>query len=70
MDALKKIARQVKYFIDPNKIIILITHYQRLLEYIVPDFIHIMNEGKIVFSGTAEIAKEIEENGYKNLIQS
>lgn len=68
VDALKRIAKQIKNFLDSNKVIILITHYQKLLEYIIPDFIHIMSKGKIVFSGTAEIAKEIEKNGYKNLI--
>ena len=68
VDALKNIAKQIKSFLAANKVIILITHYQKLLEYIVPDFIHIMNEGKIIFSGTAELAKEVEKNGYKNLI--
>ena len=46
--------------------ILLITHYQRLLNYIKPDFVHVMVEGRLVRSGGAEIALELEEDGYKN----
>ncbi|MNH36493.1 Vegetative protein [compost metagenome] len=42
----------------------MITHYQRLLEYIVPDFVHVLHQGKIVRSGTKELALELEEKGY------
>jgi Fe-S cluster assembly ATP-binding protein len=43
---------------------IVITHYQRLLDYIIPDFVHVLNEGKIVLSGGKELALELEEKGY------
>ena len=45
-------------------LVIVITHYQRLLDYIVPDFVHVMHEGRIVKSGTKELALELEEKGY------
>ena len=48
---------------DENATIV-ITHYQRLLEYIVPDFVHVLYDGKIVKSGTKELAKELEAKGY------
>ena len=47
----------------------MITHYQRLLEYIVPDFVHVMSEGKIVRTGTKELALELEERGYDWITQ-
>jgi Fe-S cluster assembly ATP-binding protein len=47
-----------------NNAIIVITHYQRLLEYIVPDFVHVLFDGKIVKSGTKDLALELEEKGY------
>ena len=47
-----------------NNAIIVITHYQRLLEYIVPDFVHVLFDGKIVKSGTKDLAIELEEKGY------
>ena len=49
----------------PDKAIILITHYQRLLDYVKPDYIHVMQDGKIVKTGTAELAKELEQKGYE-----
>jgi len=48
-----------------DKAIILITHYQRLLDYIKPDFVHVMQEGKIIKTGTANLAKELEIKGYE-----
>jgi Fe-S cluster assembly ATP-binding protein len=48
----------------PNNASIVITHYQRLLDYIVPDFVHVMYEGRIVKSGGKELALELEEKGY------
>ena len=47
----------------------MITHYQRLLDYIVPDFVHVMNNGSIVKSGGSEIASEIEKNGFSSEIE-
>ena len=49
---------------NENNAIIVITHYQRLLDYIVPDFVHVLQDGKIVKSGTKELAMELEEKGY------
>jgi Fe-S cluster assembly ATP-binding protein len=48
-----------------DKAIILITHYQRLLDYIKPNFVHVMQDGKIIKTGTAELAKELELKGYE-----
>nr|YP_009297749.1 iron-sulfur cluster formation ABC transporter ATP-binding subunit [Kumanoa americana]AOM67483.1 iron-sulfur cluster formation ABC transporter ATP-binding subunit [Kumanoa americana] len=64
VDALKTITSSVKQFHSQEKSMILITHYQRLLDYITPDFVHIMLDGKIEYTGTACLAKKIEENGY------
>jgi Fe-S cluster assembly ATP-binding protein len=50
---------------DSNKAIILITHYQRLLDYIKPDYVHVMQNGKIIKTGTGELAKELELKGYE-----
>jgi len=47
-------------FMTTNKAIILITHYQRLLEYVKPNFVHVMQDGKIIKTGTAELAKQLE----------
>nr|YP_009541875.1 iron-sulfur cluster formation ABC transporter ATP-binding subunit [Neogoniolithon spectabile]AYR06084.1 iron-sulfur cluster formation ABC transporter ATP-binding subunit [Neogoniolithon spectabile] len=68
VDALRNIATHVKKFLNPTKILILITHYQRILEYIVPDFIHIMHQGKIILTGTSELAGEIEKSGYRSFM--
>ena len=48
-----------------NKSIILITHYQRLLDYVKPDYIHVMQEGKIIKTGNSQLAKELEKKGYE-----
>ena len=68
IDALKTIANGVNSSRDKKKSFLVITHYQRLLDYIVPDYVHVINEGKITKSGDKSIAQEIEKNGYKNLI--
>jgi Fe-S cluster assembly ATP-binding protein len=65
IDALKIISNGINTFMDNNKAIILITHYQRLLDYIKPDFVHVMQNGKIIKTGTAELAKELELKGYE-----
>ncbi len=64
IDALKIVAQGINAFRSPSKSIVLVTHYQRLLSYVVPDFIHILYEGKIVKSGTKELAFELEKHGY------
>src|SRR5210317_1111861 len=65
IDALKIISNGINTFMDSDKAIILITHYQRLLDYIKPDFVHVMQNGKIIKTGTAELAKELEVKGYE-----
>jgi Fe-S cluster assembly ATP-binding protein len=64
IDALKVVANGVNKLKNKNNAIILITHYQRLLDYIVPDYVHVLHEGKIVKSGGKELAHELEEKGY------
>jgi len=64
IDALRVIAGGVNALRSPNRAMIVITHYQRLLDYIVPDFIHVLYNGRIVKSGTKELALELERKGY------
>ena len=64
IDALKIVANGVNTLKSPENATIVITHYQRLLDYIVPDFVHVLLNGKIVKSGTKELAYELEERGY------
>lgn len=64
IDALKIVADGVNALRTDQNATIVITHYQRLLEYIVPDFVHVLYDGKIVKSGTKELAKELEAKGY------
>ena len=65
IDALKIISNGINTFMNETKAIILITHYQRLLDYIKPDFVHVMQDGKIIKTGNAELAKELEIKGYE-----
>lgn len=68
VDSLKIVGENVEnYKKESNAAILLITHYQRLLDYIKPDFVHIMADGKIIKTGDSSLVKEIEENGYKNI---
>ena len=67
IDALRIVAKGVNEMRSPQNAYVVITHYQRLLDYIVPDFVHIMNDGKIVRSGDKTLALELEEKGYENL---
>ena len=64
IDALRIVANGVNKLKSENNAIIVITHYQRLLDYIVPDFVHVLYQGKIVKSGGKELAYELEEKGY------
>jgi len=64
IDALRIVANGINKLRSEDKSIVLITHYQRLLEYVVPDFVHVLMNGKIVKSGTKELAYELEEKGY------
>ena len=64
IDALKIVAAGVNALRSPERAMIVVTHYQRLLNYIVPDFVHVLAEGRIVKSGGKELALELEESGY------
>ena len=65
IDALKIVSNGINTFMRNDKAIILITHYQRLLDYVQPNFVHVMQDGKIIKTGTAELAKELELKGYE-----
>jgi Fe-S cluster assembly ATP-binding protein len=64
IDALKMVAEGVNAMRSPDRAIVVVTHYQRLLNYIVPDHVHVLSEGRIVRSGGKELALELEEKGY------
>jgi Fe-S cluster assembly ATP-binding protein len=64
IDALRTVSRGVNALRSPDRAIIVVTHYQRLLEYIVPDFVHVLSAGRIVRSGGKELALELEAKGY------
>jgi Fe-S cluster assembly ATP-binding protein len=64
IDALRIVANGVNKLKNENNAVLVITHYQRLLDYIIPDFVHVLMDGKIVKSGGAELAHELEEKGY------
>ena len=66
IDALKTISIGINNFMNPSKGILLITHYQRLLDYIKPDYVHVLMNGKIIKSGGPELALELENKGYEN----
>lgn len=65
IDALKVISTGINKFMSKDKSIILITHYQRLLDYIKPNYVHVMQDGKIIKTGSFELAKELENKGYE-----
>ena len=64
IDALKVVAKGVNAMRSPERAMLVVTHYQRLLNYIVPDFVHVLVDGRIVRSGGSELALELEEKGY------
>ena len=68
IDALKAVAEGVNALRSPKRALLVITHYQRLLDYIVPDHVHVMADGRIVRSGGPEIAKELELKGYAGFV--
>lgn len=69
IDALRVVATGVAKLKRPDNATIVITHYQRLLDYIVPDYVHVLYHGKIIYSAGKELARELEERGYDWLIQ-
>ncbi len=64
IDAMKAVAKGINAMRSPDRAIILITHYQRLLDYVEPDFVHVLSEGKIVRSGDKTLAVQLEDKGY------
>jgi len=64
IDALQVVAKGVNSLRDGNRAVVVVTHYQRLLDYIVPDFVHVLKDGQIVKSGDKSLALELEERGY------
>lgn len=64
IDALRVVAKGVNKLKNKTNAVVIITHYQRLLDYIIPDFVHVIHNGRIVKSGTKELAHELEEKGY------
>ena len=69
IDALRQVAEAVKTLKRKDNAIVLITHYQRLLDYVEPDFVHILSQGRIVRSGGKNLANELEEKGYEWLLE-
>ena len=67
IDALKVVANGVNAMRSPDRAIIIVTHYQRMLDYIIPDFVHVLLNGRIVKSGGKELALELEQKGYAEL---
>jgi len=67
IDALRTVAGGVNALRSPERSMIVVTHYQRLLNYIVPDFVHVLSEGRIVKSGGKELALQLEESGYAGM---
>ena len=67
IDALRTVAAGVNALRSPERAMIVVTHYQRLLNYIVPDYVHVLAQGRIVKSGGKELALELEESGYAGL---
>ena len=70
IDALKVVAQGINLFRGPERAIILVTHYQRLLNYVVPDVVHVIHNGRLVKSGGKELAQELERTGYSWVEQS
>ena len=70
IDALKIVAHGVNALRHPSRAMIVVTHYQRLLNYIVPDYVHVLAEGRIVKSGGKELALELEESGYAEMVEA
>ena len=68
VDAMKLVSKGVNNFLSSSRSILVITHYQRLLNYIVPDFVHILVDGRIVDTGDKNLALHVEETGYKDFL--
>tara|TARA_B100001750_G_scaffold221746_1_gene210566 strand:- start:624 stop:1382 length:759 start_codon:yes stop_codon:yes gene_type:complete len=68
IDAVKEVADSINKIRSPKRSIIIITHYQRILNYVTPDLVHVMIDGKIVQSGNSELALKIEKDGYESFV--
>ena len=69
IDALKIVAHGVNMLRSPERAIIVVTHYQRLLDYIIPDFVHVLSAGRIIKSGDKSLALELEQDGYAGVLE-
>ena len=69
IDALRIVANGVNKLKRADNATVIITHYQRLLDYIIPDYVHVLHNGRIVKSGTKDLAMELEEKGYDWIIK-
>jgi Fe-S cluster assembly ATP-binding protein len=69
IDALKIVSEGINNFHKKDNAVLLITHYNRILEYVTPDYVHILAEGKIIKSGGKDLAKEIEKEGYSTFVK-
>jgi Fe-S cluster assembly ATP-binding protein len=67
IDSLKLVAESVNELVGPELGVLIITHYQRMLNYITPQFVHVMMQGKIVKSGGPELAHQLEDTGYEGI---
>ena len=70
LDALKLVAEGINAMRGPERAMLMITHYQRLLDYVVPDMVHVLFEGQIVKSGPKELALELEKEGYGQFFET
>jgi Fe-S cluster assembly ATP-binding protein len=64
IDALRSVASGINQLRSPSRAMVMVTHYQRLLDYVLPDFVHVLVDGKIALSGGKELARELESRGY------
>jgi Fe-S cluster assembly ATP-binding protein len=70
IDALKLVAEGVNALRGPERSMVVITHYQRLLDYVVPDYVHVLSDGRIIKSGDKDLALELEKSGYDSIIEA
>ncbi|MQF80284.1 Fe-S cluster assembly ATPase SufC [SAR202 cluster bacterium AD-493-K16_JPT_193m] len=70
VDALREVANGINNFRNPDHAIVLVTHYQRILNYLSPDYVHILMDGRIVKSGKADLARQIEDHGYDGIMET
>ncbi|MCK9183329.1 MAG: Fe-S cluster assembly ATPase SufC, partial [Fibrobacteraceae bacterium] len=64
IDALRIVSNGINHIMDNTRSVILVTHYERLLDYVKPNFVHVLQKGKIVLTGGPELAKKLEKEGY------